>query len=110
MAVTPDSTRAVTAGEDATARVWDLATGTETHTLARHTDSVDGRTAGRGDLRRRRVERERVPPRGPLSAATTRIGPAGRATTGPVTRGGMCVDTAALRVFARDGPLLQASG
>jgi WD40 repeat protein len=36
VAVTPDGMRAVTAGEDATARVWDLDTGRPIHTLAGH--------------------------------------------------------------------------
>jgi WD40 repeat protein len=38
--VTPDGMRAVTAGEDATARVWDLDTGRPIHTLAGHESPV----------------------------------------------------------------------
>jgi WD40 repeat protein len=40
IAITPDSTRAVTGGEDGTLRVWDLATGEEETTFTGHTDWV----------------------------------------------------------------------
>ncbi|MGF1645323.1 MAG: GTP-binding protein [Kineosporiaceae bacterium] len=40
VAVTPDGTRAITTSSDATARVWDLATGATTLTLKGHTNWV----------------------------------------------------------------------
>ncbi|WP_200939315.1 serine protease, partial [Arthrobacter sp. Leaf337] len=40
LAVTPDSTRVVTAGADGTARIWDLASGTELHALTGHEGGV----------------------------------------------------------------------
>ena len=46
--VLPDGRTAVTAGQDGTAKVWDLASGTVTHTLRGHTAEV-GRVAPVGD-------------------------------------------------------------
>ena len=43
MAVTPDGRRAVSASDDSTLKVWDLASGRELHTLSGH--------AGWGDRR-----------------------------------------------------------
>ena len=40
VAITPDGTRAVSGGDDATVRVWDLATGSERAVLAGHTRPV----------------------------------------------------------------------
>jgi WD40 repeat protein len=40
VAATPDSNRAITTSDDGTARVWDLATGAELHTLTGHTQGV----------------------------------------------------------------------
>ena len=40
VALTPDGRRAVSASEDETLKVWDLASGTCVHTLEGHTDSV----------------------------------------------------------------------
>ena len=41
MAVTADGQRAVSASDDDTLKVWDLASGAELHTLSGHTDSVN---------------------------------------------------------------------
>ena len=40
VAVTPDGTRAVSASDDKTLRVWDLATGKSLASLEGHTDTV----------------------------------------------------------------------
>src|SRR5260370_1059080 len=42
VAVTPDGTRAVSAADDKTLRVWDLATGESVATLEGHTSPVRG--------------------------------------------------------------------
>ena len=42
MAVTPDGNRAVSASEDNTLKVWDLATGRALHTLKGHSYGVKG--------------------------------------------------------------------
>ncbi len=41
VAVTPDGTRAISASDDQTCKVWDLTTGQELQTLSGHSDSVE---------------------------------------------------------------------
>ena len=49
VAVTPDGRQAVSASDDRTLKVWDLASGAELRTLAGHDNRV---TRGGGDARR----------------------------------------------------------